>query len=190
MERQAELDHVWTEVLFIGGRSGVGKTSVSSEIHSQLANASVSHCVIDGDFLDMAHPAPWEHGLAERNLAAMWANYRAVGYRRLIYVNTASVMGDDPAKSGVLLRCSNEVAHVRLANREVGSTLDRHSESSSAMAERLDDSVPDWIHRVDTDGRSVTDIAAQIIELAGWTSRELSNGVGLSDQGGSGVPTS
>lgn len=24
---------------------------------------------IGGDFLEMAHPAPWEHGLAERNLA-------------------------------------------------------------------------------------------------------------------------
>jgi len=71
--------------LLIGGRSGVGKTSVGFEIHAQLEAAGVSHAVIDGDFLDMAYPPPWEHKLAERNLAVLWANYRTVGYRRLIY---------------------------------------------------------------------------------------------------------
>ena len=30
--------------------------------------------------------------LAERNLATMWSNYRALGYRRLVYLNTASVL--------------------------------------------------------------------------------------------------
>jgi hypothetical protein len=80
-----------SEVLFIGGRSGVGKTSVAYELHSQLAAKDVRHCLIEGDNLDMAHPAPWVHGLAEKNLAAMWQNYRELGYRRLIYTNTVSV---------------------------------------------------------------------------------------------------
>ena len=35
-----------------------------------------------------------KHGLAERNLAARWANYRALGYRKMIYTNTASVFGN------------------------------------------------------------------------------------------------
>ncbi|MCB9418116.1 MAG: adenylyl-sulfate kinase, partial [Mycolicibacterium sp.] len=52
------------EVVFIGGPSGVGKSSVGLEMHAQLSAADVSHCVIDGDFLDMAYPTPWEHGLA------------------------------------------------------------------------------------------------------------------------------
>ena len=55
------------EVVFIGGPSGVGKSSVGLEMHAQLSAADVSHCVIDGDFLDMAYPTPWEHGLAERS---------------------------------------------------------------------------------------------------------------------------
>ena len=81
-----------TEALFLGGRAGVGKTSVGCEIHEQLSAAGIRHCLIEGDNLDMAYPQPWEHHLAERNLAAMWANYRAIGYRRMIYANTASVL--------------------------------------------------------------------------------------------------
>lgn len=71
-----------SEVAFIGGSSGVGKTSVGFEMHAQLRANDVAHCVIDGDFLDLAHPTPWEHGLAERNRSAMWANYQALGYNR------------------------------------------------------------------------------------------------------------
>jgi hypothetical protein len=80
-----------SEVVFLGGRAGVGKTSVGTEIHEQLSARQVRHCLIEGDNLDLAYPPPWEHGLAERNLAAMWANYRVLGYRRLIHTNTVSV---------------------------------------------------------------------------------------------------
>ncbi|MEV6276825.1 hypothetical protein [Nocardia sp. NPDC051832] len=107
-----------TEVLFIGGRSGVGKSSVGYEVHAQLSAAGVRHCLIEGDFLDMAAYPPMDsRGLAERNLAAMWANYRALGCRRMIYINTASVvadvveslaaaMGDHPVAAGILLTCT------------------------------------------------------------------------------------
>jgi hypothetical protein len=57
-------------------------------MHAQLPAARVQHCFIEGNNLDMAYPPPWEHGLAEQNLAAMWANYRALGYRRMICANT------------------------------------------------------------------------------------------------------
>jgi hypothetical protein len=36
------------------------------------------------------------------------------------------------------------------------------------MARVLDQGAPDWVYRVDTDARSVADIARDIIELAGW----------------------
>jgi adenylylsulfate kinase-like enzyme len=38
-----------SEALFIGGRSGVGKTSAGNEIHAQLAAAGVRHSLIDDD---------------------------------------------------------------------------------------------------------------------------------------------
>lgn len=119
--------------MFIGGRSGTGKTSVGLEIHAKLSAAGVSHCLIDGDSLDMAFPPPWQHNLAERNLAAMWDNYRALGYRRVIYTNTVSVlpdvidqlttaMGDNPRVIAILLTCTDTTARERLGQREIGST--------------------------------------------------------------------
>lgn len=56
-----------SEAVFIAGRSATGKSSVGFETHAKLSAAGVSHYLIDGDFLDMAYPPPWEHDLAERS---------------------------------------------------------------------------------------------------------------------------
>jgi adenylylsulfate kinase-like enzyme len=168
-----------SEVLLIGGRSGVGKSSVGLEIHAQLSAAAVPHCLIEGDFLDMAYPPPLGHDLAERNLGAMWSNYRASDYRHMVYTNTASVlgdvmrqlteaMGDDPIVHAVLLTCTDRTARQRLSHREAGSTLDGHLQRSTNMAELLEKEAPEWVHRVDTNDRSVTQLAKHIIGLTGW----------------------
>ncbi|MBM2620612.1 adenylyl-sulfate kinase [Actinoplanes sp. LDG1-06] len=166
-----------SEVLFLGGRSGVGKSSVGNEIHAQLSAAGVRHCLIEGDNLDLAFPPPWEHNLAERNLAAMWTNYRALGYHRLIYTNTVSVrtvenltaaMGDEPSVAAVLLTADDATARARLARREIGTTLDLHIERSDRMARELEQTVASWVHRVPTDARPVAGIAQEIITLTGW----------------------
>ncbi len=111
---------VRSEVLFIGGRSGVGKSAAAEALHDLLVAADVRHVVIEGDALDLAHPAPHvehpEAHLAERNLATMWERYRSLGHRRLIYTNTSSVlhldvltaaMGDEPLATAVLLRAGD-----------------------------------------------------------------------------------
>lgn len=170
--------------VFIGGGSGVGKTSVALEMHARLTAAEVSHCVIDGDFLDMAHPAPWEHGLTERNLSAMWANYRALGYSRMVYTNTISVlpgvmeslveaMGGEVEAIAVLLTCTVETAHQRLRQRERGSEFDRHIESSTQMSATLEANCPSGVHRIATDHRSVHSVAADVIRLTGWLPHDL-----------------
>jgi hypothetical protein len=175
-----------SSALFIGGRAGVGKSSVGYEIHGQLSAARIRHCLIEGDSLDMAWPAPHEHDLAEQNLAAIWANYRALGYRRMIYTNTASVfekvlgelttaMGDRPQVTAVLLTCSDASAHQRLSRREIGSELNGHIEHSDLMARRLDKRAPAWVHRVTTDSRAITDIATEVIALTGWASEQASS---------------
>ncbi|GAA5073947.1 ATPase [Nocardia iowensis] len=168
-----------TEALFLGGRSGVGKSRVGLAMHTLLADSGVRHALIEGDYLDMAYPPTWEHGLAEQNLAAMWTNYRALGYRRLIYTNTASVfpevigelsaaMGDTPSVTAVLLTCDDRTAGARLAQRENGIELQRHIERSLAMSRELADAVPEWVHVVDTTDRGPAEIAAELIALTGW----------------------
>lgn len=170
-----------SQLLLIGGRSGVGKTTVAAEIHRQLSEQGVHHAWIEGDNLDMAFPVPWEKGytLAEDNLAAMWSNYKARGYRRLIYVNTACVvapviqelttaMGDHPTVTGVLLTSNDEVAEQRLAQREIGGGLDYAVRRSREAALGLEAEAPAEVARVCTDGQLVGAVAAEIIRLTGW----------------------
>ena len=163
-------------MLFIGGRAGVGKTSLAAELHHQLSEAQIKHAVIEGDNLDLAYPPPWEHHLAERNLAAMWGNYRALGYRRLIYTNTVSVlytadlaaaMGDKPEITAVLLTASDDTARIRLGQREIGTGLEELVAKSDMRAAELDQHAPAWVHRVDTDGRTVDELAAEVLGLLG-----------------------
>ncbi len=165
-------------MLFIGGRSGVGKSSVAFELHWLLSERRIQHAVIEGDNLDLAYPAPWEHGLAERNLQAMWQHYRDLGYRRLIYTNTVSVletaklaaaMGDDPLIRAVLLRATDPSAQVRLEARETETSLEAHLGRSRQRALELDRDAPPWVRRIDTDGKSIVEVAAEVLALLDWT---------------------
>lgn len=169
-----------TEVLFVGGRSGVGKSTVAVEVSRLLAEADVRHAVVEGDALDLAYPEPWRQGLdlAERNLAAVWANYRQAGYRRLVYTNTVSVLesprlvaalGGDVRVVRVLLRATDATAHERLAGRERGSGLPAHVARSDRAARELDERADDGVQRITTDGRSVAAIAREVLEHTGWT---------------------
>lgn len=171
------LDMNRSHVLFLGGRSGVGKTSVAMELHHLLSADDVQHSVIEGDTLDLAHPAPWAHHLAERNLADLWRNYRALGYRRLIYTNTVSVletgtltaaMGDDPLVTAVLLTSSEDTARERLTRRERGSDLQASLERSSRRAAELDAAAAAWVRRLNTDGQSLETLARQLWAWTGW----------------------
>jgi len=166
-----------TSVLLLGGRSGVGKTSVASAVHDLLVARDVAHAVVEGDALDLAHPAPWEHGVAEANLADVWRRYRALGHRRLVYTNTVSVLqadvlaaavGDRPQVTSVLLTASDATARDRLGRRERGASYDAHVARSDAAAGRLDEQAGADVHRIATDGRTPADVAAEVVALAGW----------------------
>ncbi|HIX00989.1 MAG TPA: ATPase [Candidatus Nesterenkonia stercoripullorum] len=169
-----------SQVIFIGGRSGVGKSAAAFALHDVLSNLDIQHAVIEGDTLDLAHPAPWRQRLAERNLAVVWANYREAGYQRLIYTNTVSVleadaltaaMGGPVEATSVLLRASSLVVASRLGARERGESLDRHLTSSAKMADHLDQATPKRAHRLETDGLSPADVAARILALSDWRQR-------------------
>lgn len=166
-----------SEVLFIGGRAGTGKTSLASALHELLSAGLVQHAVIEGDALDLAYPPPWEHGLAEQNLRAIWQGYRALGYRRLIYTNVMSVvetaklaaaMGDDPRITAVLLDVSDEGMRQRLGQRESALSLESHLRRNAERRVWLENTAPAWVHRVKTDGRSLDQLAAEVIQLTGW----------------------
>ncbi|WP_432522999.1 AAA family ATPase [Kineococcus sp. SYSU DK006] len=173
------------QLLLIGGRSGAGKTTVAYEVSAQLQVLGIGHCHIEGDNLDAAYPkAPDDpHGtrLTEANLAALWRNYRAIGHRRLLYINTASVLepqmlvravraagSDDVEVVAVELIASDETVAARLAVRESGSELTAHLQRSRRMARLLAERAPAETVRVVTDGCAVTAVAADVIHASGW----------------------
>jgi hypothetical protein len=171
------------EVLLVGGRAGAGKTTVGWEVSARLRAAGVAHAIIEGDFMGQVHPAPdgdpHRSRITERNLAAVWANFAELGYRRLIYTNTASVLpaatgmvqralGADVRVVRVLLTASDVTAGERLAGRERGSELDQELTKSADRARILDERSPTDTVRVVTDGRSVMDIASEVVAATGW----------------------
>jgi hypothetical protein len=171
------------EALLIGGRAGAGKTTVAWEVSARLRAAAVSHAIVEGDFMGQVHPAPegdpHRAEITESNLTAVWANFARLGYRRLVYTNTASVlpeatgmferaMGAGVGIVRVLLTASDATARERLTGRELGSELERELEGSARTARLLDRRVPAGTVRVVTDGRSVVDIAREVVAATGW----------------------
>jgi hypothetical protein len=178
-----------SEVLLIGGRAGVGKTSVGWEVSARLRAAQVAHAVLDGDFLGQVHPAPdgdpHRVAVGERNLAAVWGNYAELGYQRLVYTNTVSVlaetegmfrraMGDGVRIVRVLLTATDETAEQRLTGRELGSELGQELRNSARKARMLDARAPADTLRVVTDGRTVIDIATEVVAATGWATATVS----------------
>jgi MinD superfamily P-loop ATPase len=70
-------------VLLLGGRAGVGKTTVGYAVSARLRQMAVAHCHVEGDNLDAAYPKPRDDPqgtrLTEANLSALWHNYAALG---------------------------------------------------------------------------------------------------------------
>ena len=146
-----------------------------------MAGAGVAHCLIEGDNLAEVHPAPpgdpHRSALTAANLAAVWRNNAAAGYRRLVYTNTVSVLesewvvtaiGSPTRLIRVLLTATDATAAQRLGQRERGTELAIHLERSARAAARLDAEVRADVVRIATDSRSVAHIAADIVSATGW----------------------
>lgn len=164
-------------MLLIGGRSGVGKSTVAFALHDLLSARGVKHAVIEGDALDLACPAPWKQQMTERNLEAIWNNYATDGYRRLIYTNTVSVLeadklaralGEDAEVTSVLLQASDKTTQERRGRREQGDSLSEHVNRSARTARFLDTRSPSTAYRITTDTLDPDDIAEKIIQIVGW----------------------
>lgn len=68
----------------------------------------------------------------------------------------------------VLLVASDATTDERLAGRELGSELEKERESSAYKARLLDEQAPSDTMRVMTDGRTVVDIANEVLAATGW----------------------
>ena len=73
------------KLIVISGTMRSGKTTVLSEASDILSSSGVVHAAIDLDGLGICQlPAGLADDLMFRNLASVWANYRAAGVTRLL----------------------------------------------------------------------------------------------------------
>lgn len=166
--------------LLITGPVGVGKTTVAGEAANLLAEAGVPHAFVDVDALRWCYPSPpgdrFRTGIALRNLAAVWATYRAEGLGRLIL---AAVLEDRAELAGYLravpgaaiavvrLRAPVATLAAQVARRETGAGLEWHLARAVELAAQMDrDRVEDLL--IDTADRPAVAIAREVLLRAGW----------------------
>lgn len=112
------------ELLLIGGGAGVGKTTVAWEVSASLQRVGTAHCLMEGDYMDQIHPAPANDphrtSITERNIAAVWSNYAALGQSRLIHQHCEHPRrsGDHPCHGRQRGQSHACLAHGRRDHRE------------------------------------------------------------------------
>ncbi len=166
-------------VLVITGPVGVGKSTIADEAASLLRQANVPHALVDLDRIEQSWPVPADdpgnERVSHRNLACMWANFRQAGADRLIFARvletrsllrrvTKAVPGAEITV--VRLRAPLAVLHERIRAREA-SDPDWFLDAATYTAEVFEQAhVED--HLVDNENRSVTEVAAEVLQRVGW----------------------
>ena len=170
-------------ILVITGPVGVGKTSVASEVSERLDDGGIAHALVDVDSLRWCYPRPaadpFRIRLAMQNLAAIWLNLQAAGARRLVLTDVIESGSDLDRISNAItgaeirvvrLRATVATLTARVNQRETGLGRTRHLERALQLAQQLDSAaVGDIV--VDTDARTVVDVANEIVNWTGWLAR-------------------
>jgi adenylylsulfate kinase-like enzyme len=171
-------------VLVVTGPVGVGKSAVADELARLLEEMRLPCAVIDMDWLRYCYPRPegdrFHTALGLQNLAAISANYRAAGANRLIVVDiveTRSSIGayraaiPDASILVVRLDATLPIIHRRLEGRETGASLEWHQHRAAELsAQWEEEAVEDLL--VDTEGKTVTDVASEVLARTGWAGPE------------------
>jgi hypothetical protein len=114
--------------------------------------------------------------LGLRNLAAIWANYRAARPGRLIIVDiveTRSALNDYhaaiPNAEIVIIRLDATIStiHRRLEGRESGASLAWHKHRAAELSKQwAAQPAEDLI--IETEGKTVAEVTEEVLALAGW----------------------
>ena len=167
-------------VLVITGPVGVGKTAVAEEISELLTRAQVAHAMLDMDALRRCFPRPphdpFHVELGLRNLAAVWANFRAAGATCLVLADVLEdrqrIVAYEAAIPGAAVQVIRLQAAVptllrRLEGRETGGSLDWSRRRAAELVELMERArVEDIL--VDTEDKLIPDVAREVVRRSGW----------------------
>ena len=167
-------------VLVLNGSVGAGKTTIGHAISCVLASAGIPHAFVDRDALCVSWPprGRFNEELANRNLAAVWENFRDSGAERLVVAGVLESRDDVEAlrtniQSAAIivcrLRASDAVRDMRLQAREHGVSRDWHRARSVELETILDHAAVDDFS-IENDGRSPDAVAHEVLARAGWPS--------------------
>lgn len=170
-----------TPVVLISGPVGVGKSTVGEAVSDCLAHQQIPHTFIDFDQLRNTYPKPaddrWGDRLGLRNLADVWRNSAEAGARNLIiayvveypsFVQQVRATVPQSTVITVQLTATVETLQQRVRQREIGAGLDWHLNRAAELARLLKHPETPCDLRIQTDGRSVSDIAAEIVGGVAW----------------------
>jgi hypothetical protein len=166
-------------VLVVTGPIGVGKTAVLHEADSVLAAVETRHATIELEELARCWSAgvgPDRKTFVHWNLAALWANFGAVGADRLLLSalveRRADVAGIVERVPGAVvtvarLQASLPVLEQRIRLREAGLAVDGELDGARWWAAQFEEEQPeDFV--IETEGRPVREVAQELLRRAGW----------------------
>ena len=169
-----------TRALLLTGTLGSGKTAVAVEVAWLLSLRDVRVAVLDLDWLGWVHLGDQERPgrvdeLIAANLAALRPNYAAAGIDHLVLgrllVRRSALEAVRAALLGaelkvVRLTAAPATLEARLRRRDSGRELQEHLgefEPYAALSAAVEaDAV------VENDGRPLTEVAEEVLRLAGW----------------------
>ena len=164
-----------TQVAVVVGPVGVGKSAVLREADSLLVEAGVLHATVELEEVARFWPAVNAKGdLAYRNLAALWANYKAAGANRLLIgmlaesrMDLSNVYSAIPGAEITVVRLEAPLPLIeeRIRLRESSATDELNA--ARWWVSRLEQShLADLV--VDNGGRRPREAASEMLHRLGW----------------------
>jgi hypothetical protein len=165
-------------VLVITGTMGSGKTTMLGEASDLLTDRGIVHVAIDLDTLGMGHlPGTSWADLPYRNLASVWQNYAAAGGKRLLVAEAVENIRElnrirDAIPNGQVIVCRLRAAlgtmQSRVSQREPGMCRDAFIARVAELDAILDAASIEHFSVTTDSGRSITEVAVEMLSLAQW----------------------